>query len=445
MDMNALIASTGNAVWATVFFLIALSVIVAIHEYGHYIVGRWSGIHAEVFSLGFGPVIYARVDKRGTRWQIAAIPLGGYVKFLGDKDAASAPDSAALGSLSQDQRRRTMYGAPLWARTATVAAGPIFNFILAIAVYAVMAIASGVPEDKPVVGALRPFPFDGPSLQVGDEILAINGAATPDFATYGAVADAIAAAPTVTYHIRREGAEMDVQGPHPLPALVGGVSLRSPAFDADIRPGDVVLSVDGTQVYRFNDMIPLISGKGGAPVDIKLWRDGTVMDFQLTPKLQDLPKNDLSFETRYVIGLSNGLLFEPQMRSLHGFEPLTTAINQAWYGVKMTGVSLYSMAVGKISSCGLSGAIGMAKIAGDAAKSGIETFMMMVAGLSLGIGLLNLFPIPVLDGGHLMFYAFEAVTGKPPSERFLRVLMTAGLAIVLSFMVFALSNDILCG
>ena len=158
----------------------------------------------------------------------------------------------------------------------------------------------------------------------------------------------------MTYHIRREGAEMDVQGPHPLPALVGGVSLRSPAFDADIRPGDVVLSVDGTQVYRFNDMIPLISGKGGAPVDIKLWRDGTVMDFQLTPKLQDLPKNDLSFETRYVIGLSNGLLFEPQMRSLHGFEPLTTAINQAWYGVKMTGVSLYSMAVGKISSCGLS-------------------------------------------------------------------------------------------
>ena len=169
------------------------------------------------------------------------------------------------------------------------------------------------------------------------------------------------------------------------------------------------------------------------------------MEFQLTPKLQDLPKNDLSFETRYVIGLSNGLLFEPQMRSLHGFEPLTTAVNQAWYGVKMTGVSLYSMAVGKISSCGLSGAIGMAKIAGDAAKSGIETFMMMVAGLSLGIGLLNLFPIPVLDGGHLMFYAFEAVTGKPPSERFLRVLMTAGLAIVLSFMVFALSNDILCG
>ncbi|MGV8954781.1 MAG: RIP metalloprotease RseP [Cypionkella sp.] len=444
MDFNSLIASTGNAAWAILFFLLALSFIVAVHEYGHYIVGRWSGIHAEVFSLGFGPVIYSRVDKRGTRWQIAAIPLGGYVKFLGDKDAASAPDSEALGALSTDQRRHTMYGAPLWARAATVAAGPVFNFILAIVVYGVMAAMSGVAEDKPVVGALRPYPFDAPSLQVGDEILAINGAATPDFATYATVADATPAAASVTYHVRRGGVETDVQGPHPLPPLVGGVALRSAAFEAGIKPGDVVLSVDGTKVNRFDEMIPMISGKGGAAVDVKLWRDGTQMDFQLTPKLQDLPKNDLSFETRYVIGLSNGLLFEPQLRSLHGLEPVTAAFNQAWYGVKMTGISLYSMAVGTISSCNLSGAIGMAKIAGDAATSGFETFMMMIAGLSLGIGLLNLFPIPMLDGGHLVFYAFEAVTGKAPSEKFLRVVMAGGLFVVLSFMLFALSNDIFC-
>lgn len=444
MDFSSLMASTGNGLWAVFFFLIALSVIVAIHEYGHYIVGRWSGIHADVFSLGFGPVIYSRIDTRGTRWQIAAIPLGGYVKFKGDKDAASAPDSEALGELSSDERRHTMYGAPLWARAATVAAGPVFNFILAIAVYTVMAAMSGTPEEKPVVGALRAFPFDGPSLMVGDEILAINGVATPDFDAYAKVADATPAADHVTYHVLRAGAEVDVAGPHPLPPLVGGVALRSPAFEAKVQPGDVILSVDGTKVNRFDDLIPLISGKGGAPVDLQLWRDGTVIELTLTPKLQDLPKTDMSFETRYVIGLSNGLLFEPQLRSLHGLEPLTAAFSQAWYGVKMTGVSLYSMAAGKISSCGLSGAIGMARIAGDAAKSGLETFMMMVAGLSLGIGLLNLFPIPVLDGGHLMFYAFEAVTGKPPSEKFLRVVMTIGMAIVLSFMLFALSNDIRC-
>jgi regulator of sigma E protease len=442
--MSSLIAGTGDALWSIAAFIVALSVIVAIHEYGHYIVGRWTGIKAEVFSLGFGPVIYSRVDKHGTRWQIAALPLGGYVKFLGDKDAASAPDSGALSALDAKERRATMYGAPLWARAATVAAGPIFNFILAIAVYAVLAAVTGVAEDKPVVGELRPYPYEGASLAVGDEILAINGQATPDFAAYATVADAIPAAPEVTYHLRRDGVEMDVQGPHPLPPLVGGVALRSAAFDANIKPGDVVLSVDGAQVYRFDQMIPMISGKGGASVDLKVWRAGEVMDFQLTPKLQDLPKSDLTFEKRYVIGLSNGLLFEPQLRSLTGVEPLTAAVEQAWYGVKMTGVSLYSMVAGKISSCNLSGAIGMAQIAGDAAQSGFQTFMMMVAGLSLGIGLLNLFPIPVLDGGHLMFYAFEAVTGKPPSEKFLRVVMAAGMMIVLSFMLFALSNDILC-
>ncbi len=442
--MSSLIAGTGDALWSIAAFIVALSVIVAIHEYGHYIVGRWTGIKAEVFSLGFGPVIYSRVDKHGTRWQIAALPLGGYVKFLGDKDAASAPDSGALSALDAKERRATMYGAPLWARAATVAAGPIFNFILAIAVYAVLAAVTGVAEDKPVVGELRPYPYEGASLAVGDEILAINGQATPDFAAYATVADAIPAAPEVTYHLRRDGVEMDVQGPHPLPPLVGGVALRSAAFDANIKPGDVVLSVDGAQVYRFDQMIPMISGKGGASVDLKVWRAGEVMDFQLTPKLQDLPKSDLTFEKRYVIGLSNGLLFEPQLRSLTGLEPLTAAVEQAWYGVKMTGVSLYSMVAGKISSCNLSGAIGMAQIAGDAAQSGFQTFMMMVAGLSLGIGLLNLFPIPVLDGGHLMFYAFEAVTGKPPSEKFLRVVMAAGMMIVLSFMLFALSNDILC-
>jgi regulator of sigma E protease len=444
VDFSSLLTSTGNAAWSILFFVVALSVIVAIHEYGHYIVGRWSGIHAEVFSLGFGPVIYSRMDKRGTRWQIALIPLGGYVKFLGDKDAASAPDSETLGTLSAEERRHTMYGAPLWARAATVAAGPVFNFILAIAVYAVMASVTGVAEDKPVVGALRPYPFDGPSLQVGDEILAINGKATLDFTAYAEVSDATPEAPSVTYHVLRSGKEIDVQGPHPLPPLVGGVSLRSPAFDAKIQPGDVVLSVDGTKVYRFDAMIPLISGKKGAPVQIELWRDGKIQDLTLTPKLQDLPQSDLSFETRYVIGLNNGLLFEPQTRSLHGLEPLTFALDQAWYGVRMTGASLYSMAVGQISSCNLSGAIGMAQIAGDAATSGWETFLMMVAGLSLGIGLLNLFPIPVLDGGHLMFYAFEAVVGKPPSERVLRVLMTLGLALVVTFMLFALSNDIFC-
>ena len=134
MDILSAIPAAGGVLTTIVAFVVALSVIVAIHEYGHYIVGRWSGIHAEVFSLGFGPVLLSRVDKRGTRWQLAALPLGGYVKFLGDANAASGPDEDAVAAMSPDMQRHTMLGAPLWARTATVAAGPVFNFILSILV-----------------------------------------------------------------------------------------------------------------------------------------------------------------------------------------------------------------------------------------------------------------------------------------------------------------------
>ena len=129
--LSDLLSGVGGTAWTVLFFLVSLSIIVAVHEYGHYIVGRWSGIHAEVFSLGFGPVLISRVDRRGTRWQLAAIPLGGFVKFLGDSNAASGKDAEALSGLSAQERRHTMHGAPLWARAATVAAGPVFNFVLA--------------------------------------------------------------------------------------------------------------------------------------------------------------------------------------------------------------------------------------------------------------------------------------------------------------------------
>ncbi|MEL6211656.1 MAG: site-2 protease family protein, partial [Pseudomonadota bacterium] len=155
-----LIPAFGGLAWTLLAFVVALSIIVAIHEYGHYIVGRWSGIHADVFSIGFGPVSYSRVDKRGTRWQIAALPLGGYVKFAGDANAASGKDEEAMEEAAADPEalRRTMHGAPLWARAATVAAGPVFNFVLSIIVFAAVLMSAGQARDPLTVGELRPMP-----------------------------------------------------------------------------------------------------------------------------------------------------------------------------------------------------------------------------------------------------------------------------------------------
>ncbi|MEY8840426.1 site-2 protease family protein, partial [Cribrihabitans sp. XS_ASV171] len=161
MDAVSFIPEFGGLLYTIIAFVVALSVIVAVHEFGHYIVGRWSGIHAEVFSLGFGPVLLSRVDRRGTRWQLAALPFGGYVKFLGDANAASGKDSKSMADLyreNPDSLRNTIHGAPLWARAATVAAGPIFNFILSVMVFGAIFMMRGAPSDPLTVGELHPLP-----------------------------------------------------------------------------------------------------------------------------------------------------------------------------------------------------------------------------------------------------------------------------------------------
>ena len=444
MDFSGLISGAGSFVWIVVFFVIALAVIVAVHEFGHYIVGRWSGIHAEVFSLGFGPVLMSRVDRHGTKWQLAAVPVGGYVKFLGDKDAASSPDSGALHGLSDAERRMTLPGAPLWARAATVAAGPVFNFILAIAVYIGMIVYSGVPTDLPVIGSIAPTPFAAASLQPGDQILAINGVETPDLKTFYKVGGDLPAAATVTYRVDRGGESIEVQGPHPFPPIVGSVHPQNAAMAAGIQAGDVILSANGTPVTAFSELPAIVEATQGGPVALRLWRDGVEMDMTLTPNRRDIPKEDGGFETRWLIGLSGGSLINPETRRAGPVETVQLAVGQAWYVAKSSLSGLWHVVTGAISTCNISGPIGMAEVMGDAARSGPEVFLGMLAALSLGIGLLNLFPIPVLDGGHLVFFAYEALFGRPPAEHVLGRLMMLGLIVVLGFMAFAIKNDLTC-
>lgn len=442
--LSDLLSGVGGTAWTVLFFLVALSIIVAVHEYGHYIVGRWSGIHAEVFSLGFGPVLISRVDRRGTRWQLAAVPLGGFVKFLGDSNAASGKDAEAIAGLSAQERRHTMHGAPLWARAATVAAGPVFNFVLALVVYAGMITWQGVATGQATVGEMRPYPFAEASLQSGDKILAVNGTETADLTAFLTMVADLPPAAAVTYRIERAGSVTEVQGPHPMPPVVVAVHPTSAAMRAGIQAGDAILSANGQPVTAFSELPPIVEASVGAPVDLVVWRAGQEMTLTLTPERRDIPLADGGFETRWLVGLSGGLLFEPELRRAGPLETVELAIDQSWFVAKSSLSGLWHVVTGGISSCNISGPIGMAEVMGDAARSGPETFLTMLAALSLGIGLLNLFPIPVLDGGHLVFHVWEAATGHPPSERALGVLMTAGLALVLSFMAFALTNDLFC-
>lgn len=446
MDPTTLIPQFGGFLWTVVFFVLALSVIIAIHEYGHYIVGKKSGIYPEVFSLGFGPVIWSRVDRDGTRWQVAAVPFGGYVKFRGDANASGGVDADAMQGLDADARRSTMSGAPLWARTATVAAGPLFNFALSILIFTGVIMFRGEMADPLTVGELRSLPAEQ-SIETGDRILAISGVALPGSDEQDAMQaffQALPKQPQLDYRVERNGQEITVTGPYTYPPLATQIAPRSAAGDAGLKAGDVIVAVDGTEIAAFEELKERVEGSDGATLALTVWREGEVLEKNMTPRRVDEPQPGGGFQTFYRIGIVGGVAFEPATEA-------TGIGTAAWGGVQQVGriiqgslSGLWHMATGAISTCNLSGPIGIAETSGDMASQGTANFIWFIAVLSTAVGLLNLFPVPVLDGGHLVFFAYEAVSGRPPSDRALKVLMTIGLTVVLSLMIFALSNDLFC-
>ena len=441
--IEGFLLGAGTTLWTLAAFVVALGIIVTIHEYGHYIVGRWSGIRAEVFSVGFGPVIARRTDRRGTVWQIAALPLGGYVRFLGDADAASAGPGRAV-----DPRlaRQTLEGAPLWARTATVAAGPLFNFALSVLVFGGLALWQGAATETVTVGRVLPMPpgIENP-LRPGDQVLAVNGRPT---ATWEQFFDAATEAPDTPDHewqLRRDGNVITVPGPPPQPALVGGVAPRSPAAAAGLRPGDVITKLDGRPVWRFGALGEAVAGAAGAPLDFTFWREGVgEATVPITARQQDLPLPEGGFTQRWLIGVNGGDAFEPALRPVTLGEAARAGVANTWGIIDSSLTGIRAMITREISRCNLGGAISIAESTGQIAEQGFLPFLRWIAILSAAIGFLNLLPIPVLDGGHLAFYAWEAVTRRPPPERIKGWLTTIGLVLVAGLMIFGLTNDISC-
>lgn len=439
--MTTLLPQFGGLALTLVAFIVALSVIVAIHELGHYLVGRWTGIEAEVFSLGFGPVLASRMDRHGTRWQVAALPVGGFVKFRGDANAASVGGDGR--GLTPEERRHTMLGAPLWARALTVAAGPFANFILAFLIFAALAVAQGRPTDPLTISRLTPLPDSFASdLRVGDQVLAVGGFPVT-VATLPAVEDAdLPLTPRVEYEILRDGERLTVEAPWPFPPALGVITPRSAAQDAGIRTGDVVTAVDGEPVFAFRQLYDIVGASEGRTLDLTLWRQGETVELQVAPRLTDIPDGEGGFETRWRLGLPAAPLFEVQTESPGPLTAAWLALRQVWSVIATTFSALAHLVTGAISTCNLSGPVGIAQVMGSGAEEGAVEFVARIGLLSVAVGLMNLFPIPILDGGHLVFHAYEAVAGRPPGDRALRVLMSVGLALILTLTVFGVANDL---
>lgn len=372
--LSSIFGFDGLILGTIVPFLFVLTVVVFVHEMGHYLVGRWCGIGVQAFSIGFGPELFGFNDRRGTRWKLSAIPLGGYVKFVGDMSVTSTPDAETEKNLSPEERKVAFHTQPVWKRAATVFAGPAFNFLLTIAVFAVL------------------------------------------FGVYG-----------------RYVAE----------PMVAQVREGSPAQAAGFQPGDRFVSVGGSSVDTFSDVQRLVSGRTGDAITFVMLRDGKEVTLTATPEAME-QKDALGNTVKIgAIGVINDeQLGQPRHIAYSPVGALTEAVSETGHIIVRTGQFLKRFVVGREDKCQLGGPVRIADMAGKAAKAGFEWLVQLVALLSVGIGILNLLPIPPLDGGHLVFYGYEAVFRRPVSERMMEAVYRTGMFLVLGFMGFVFWNDL---
>ncbi|MHA3978626.1 RIP metalloprotease RseP [Halovulum sp. GXIMD14794] len=434
----------GGFLSAAISFIVVLGVVVFVHEYGHYIVGRWCGIKADVFSMGFGPRLGSWVDKRGTRWQISALPLGGFVRFVGDADGSSRADPDRIAALSDEERAHSFHGAALWKRAATVAAGPVANFILSIVVFAGIAMWVGTATETPRVGEVTTLPGQAaPDLQKGDVILAVNGEEIASFADIYAVANEMENAAPVVVTVDREGQTLDVTIPFPLPPLVQGVEPLSAAANAGLKPGDFIRAVNGTELHSFGDLRDAVMGSDGAELELEVVRGDTLLTMPIRPREVERVNPDGTVETRVMIGVGGDVLLYPLTETPAPWTALAIGAERVWEVITMSLTGIGHIIAGNLGADNLQGPLGIAQISGASAAQGASNLITLIAVISTAVGMLNLFPIPVLDGGHLLMFGYEAVAGRPPAESVLRVAMSLGLAMVLLLMAFATYNDLL--
>jgi len=358
-----------SALQYVVPFLVVLTVLVFVHEMGHFWIARWNGVRVEVFSIGFGPEIVGWTDRHQTRWKISALPLGGYVRMFGDANAMSEPDEA-VQAMTPEERAVSFHHKRVGQRAAVVAAGPVANFLLAIFAFACLFAIVGQPFTSPVIGQVDP----------------------------------------------------------------GSAAAR-----AGFEPGDRIMSINGTRIERFQQVIQIVEVGLGEPLTIEVAREGKTATLHAVPDVIERRDN---FGHRYQIGR---LGLRAKGVEYVRYDPLSSL----WRATEETGSltmttlkAIGQMVAGTRSTDELQGPIGIGKMAGDVAEGGIVPLVWFLAVLSLNLGLINILPIPMLDGGHLLFYALEAIRRRPLAPRVQDYGFRIGLTLVFLLMVFATWNDL---
>ena len=445
MEYTFFFPQFGNFVITVLAFVLCLSVIVFVHEFGHYFIGKLSGIHAEVFSIGFGPVIISAYDKRGTKWQLAAFPLGGYVKFLGDKNPASSPDPEIDKRDEQNLLRKSMHGAPLWARFITVAAGPLFNFIFSGLIFFLIFMDQGITKLPLTVDKIFDTPYDQ-KFEKGDVVRSVNGLKIKnDLKKLNEQLGGVFANEPLTYVVERNGILITLENIIQNPPRISQVLPKSSAISAGLEKGDLILSLNSREIKNFNEIKDFVEASQGEGFIVEYWREGLVYETRLTPQIVDVPIETGGFERIYRVGIvSDYFPFQPAMTKQSISWAFLSSIKSIYLIMEGSVKGLYHIVFGNISSCNLSGPISIAETSGQMVKQGSLNYLWFIAVLSTAIGMINLFPIPVLDGGHLMFFTVEALIGRKPNQKIVNTFMALGFALLVGLMLFSVLNDFLC-
>ena len=435
------------------WFLVVLGVLVTFHEFGHFIVARWSGVKVLKFSLGFGPKVLSR-QIGDTEYLVSAIPLGGYVKMFGEDAGEPVPP---------EEREQSFSHKPLWKRTLIVAAGPGFNFFLSYLIFSAwLAVGAPLPiptfdEILPTIDAIRAdSPAGQAGLQVGDRVTKIDEQEiTTKNDVYAAVAES--GGRSLTVEVRRgdtlktflvtpelydpENVEhlLYVIGIEEAAPIVTAVMPDMPAAEAGLKENDRILEIQGERIQTWSQMTRIIKAHPNDSLTMQVDREGAILTLTIVPQPHEVTDNGTSTTVGKIGIMGSG---RSVMRASSPLMAVVQGVKATWGWSELTVVGIYKMLTGEISSKNIGGPIMIASASGTAAERGLPDIMFFVAILSINLGILNLLPIPVLDGGHLFFFACEAVLGHPLAERQREFTQQMGIVLLFGIMIFAFFNDI---
>ncbi|MBV55987.1 MAG: RIP metalloprotease RseP [Gammaproteobacteria bacterium] len=446
--------------------IVTLGILVTVHEFGHFWVARRCGVKVLRFSIGFGKAVKTWIGKDGVEYVLAPIPLGGYVKMLGQEDTSST-----AGDVSLSQRHLSFAYKPLWQRMAIVAAGPIANFLLAIFVFWIIYVSYGINGIAPVInGVVEESPAYVAGLRTGDEILAVDGEETIIWqqvtmqllARLGETGNLVLTIDPVDSNSLRDVSIPviswmgDETEPNPvsslgivlieIPAIIAGVVAEGRAESGGLLAGDEIVSVNGRAIRGWTHWVEVIRSNPELELDTVVQREGIKTAIVLRPATKTLEDGSVIGSIgAYVQETSFSELVPPEMQREVSYNPISAiqpALQETWDKSVFILASVKKMVVGLISVKNINGPITIAQIAGQTASYGIDVYLGFLALLSISLGVLNLLPIPILDGGHLMYYMIEAVTRRPVPERIQAWGLQLGLLLISGIMVLAVYNDV---